>query len=630
VAKKFDDPVGPARPIQGQSLLRKYPPLIFLVIVLLIAALVLPSALNLPQSNPTTVLEYAPVPPEDEELPPSAEGNVSSLGLGSSSGLTTGAPPPVPQVDPQQKGGSGQRPVTKRCVGKPLRQTEDPNSPPCVPFFEGDNGGATWQGVTAEEVKIVIYHSAFTSDQNETEGNDTSAGESTPSRKYCDLDRPDNQQPGPFATWDCTDLDSSDLQVVEAARGLSRYFNERFQTYGRRLHFYIYWASGGSASSRRADAAANWEMLKPFAVIDRATFGGFNDVYAEALARRRVSSYGSFGYLPAKDYQKNAPYVWNFWPDVEHWADMYTSYVCTKVAPFRVSHAGDDKQNEKMNGRPRRYAIMSTDDPSYPGLHYFRELVRAGIERCGIANPLDIRFPYAGANIDNRSGAQSGYGVENIAKMQGDKVTTVLWLGGMESKTTLAAERATYFPEWIVAGDRIIDDLLNGRAQAQRVWSHAWVVSSQLREIQFEESPARQAFREVEPGGRPIREYWATTLYKDMFAASKAIQVAGPHLSPQTVDQGHHAIPRTSSRDPRVAACFYDPGDYSCVKDAHEAWWDSTAPDPNRESGAVGCWRMVQGGKRYLAGTWEGGDIIFNPNDTCNGIKGASHNYATP
>lgn len=616
----------PLRASGAAGALRRYPPLVFLVIVLLIAALVLPSALNLPQANPTTVLEYAPVPPEDES-PPSAEGNISSLGLGSSSGLTTGAPPSVPQVDPQKKGGSGKRPVTKRCVGKPLRQTEDPNSPPCVPFFEGDNGGATWQGVTEEEVKILIYHSAGTSDHNETEGGDSSAGEDTPSARYCDLDKPDDQQPGPIATWDCTDIDGSDLQVVGAARALTLYFNDRFQTYGRRLHFYIYWASGNSAAGRRSDASANWEMMKPFAVVDRAFFGGFNEVYAEAMARRRTSTYGSFGSLAAKDYQSRAPYMWAFWPDVEHWAELYTSYVCTKVAPFKVSRAGDDKQDEKMNGKPRKYAIMSTDDPQHPGLHYFRELVRVGIERCGIVNPLDVRFPFAGANIDTRSGEGSTYGIENVAKMQGEHITTVLWLGGMESKTTLAADQASYFPEWVVAGDRLIDDLLNGRAQNQRVWAHAWVVSSQLREIRFEESPARQAYREAEPGGRPIREYYATTLYKDMFAVSKAIQVAGPHLSPQTVDQGHHAIPRATSTDPRTAACFYDPGDYSCVKDSHVAWWDSSAPDPNREAGVVGCWRMVQSGKRYLAGTWEPGDVAFNPSDTCNGIKGASYNY---
>ena len=51
---------------------------------------IMPSALNLPQSNPTTVLEYAPVPPEDEDEPPPQEGSLSSLSLGTSDTIETG------------------------------------------------------------------------------------------------------------------------------------------------------------------------------------------------------------------------------------------------------------------------------------------------------------------------------------------------------------------------------------------------------------------------------------------------------------------------------------------------------------------------------------------------------------
>ena len=45
--------------------------------------------------------------------------------------------------------------VVKRCVGDPPRQTEDPQSPPCVAYWTGDNGGATWKGVTHTTVTVV-------------------------------------------------------------------------------------------------------------------------------------------------------------------------------------------------------------------------------------------------------------------------------------------------------------------------------------------------------------------------------------------------------------------------------------------------------------------------------------------
>src|SRR5918992_186795 len=137
--------------------LRRYPPITAFVLALLIAAVILPSALNLPQANPTQVLEYAPIPPDEDAPPPQSEGSISSLGLGGSSSLTTGLNP-NPRLP--GLGGKGLKPIVKKCVGKPPRQTEDPNAPPCVPFFEGDNGGSTWQGVKDDEITVLVYRSA--------------------------------------------------------------------------------------------------------------------------------------------------------------------------------------------------------------------------------------------------------------------------------------------------------------------------------------------------------------------------------------------------------------------------------------------------------------------------------------
>ena len=124
---------------------RDYPPLLAIGVGLLIVLAVLPSSLNLPQTNPSETLEYAPVPPDDVVNAPPA-GNLGSLGLGTTSGIADAAstPPPSAPVAGLSKDASA-----KRCVGNPPRQTEDPFSPPCVAFFEGDNFGATYQGRVA-------------------------------------------------------------------------------------------------------------------------------------------------------------------------------------------------------------------------------------------------------------------------------------------------------------------------------------------------------------------------------------------------------------------------------------------------------------------------------------------------
>src|SRR5918992_4371665 len=89
IAKQAQSGVGEV-PIAKGEWARKYPPLVSILVALLLAIAVLPSALNLPQTNPTQTLEYAPVPPEDDDVPPPA-GNLSSLGLGTSSGVTEDA-----------------------------------------------------------------------------------------------------------------------------------------------------------------------------------------------------------------------------------------------------------------------------------------------------------------------------------------------------------------------------------------------------------------------------------------------------------------------------------------------------------------------------------------------------------
>lgn len=129
---------------------RNYPPLAMASLVMLALLAVLPSALDLPQSNPPETLEYAPVPPEDETLDDPPPGNLSSLGLGTS--------------------GS---------------------------FGAGSGGG----------VQI-----AFLLDSTE--------------RRYHDLAKP---------------LDPNDRSygssVVSALQAWQRYFNDRFQTYGRLVHY---------------------------------------------------------------------------------------------------------------------------------------------------------------------------------------------------------------------------------------------------------------------------------------------------------------------------------------------------------------------------------------------------------
>lgn len=227
--------------VDRRGLRRDTPPLIAVALVLIGLLALLPSALNLPQTNPTQTLEFAPVPPDDQSAPPAA-GNLSGLGLGSSSSIS-GANGQSSFPD-SNAGRSVKLPGTKRCVGNPPRQTEDPFSPPCVASFNGDNGGSTYQGVTSDEVRILMYVDSSYSDV----GGDGAVAR--PTAKLYDLEKP-------------PDPDETESYHVRAGRIWQRYFNDRYQAYGRFVHFYVYFSrqlttASSNAEARRADAVDNY------------------------------------------------------------------------------------------------------------------------------------------------------------------------------------------------------------------------------------------------------------------------------------------------------------------------------------------------------------------------------------
>ena len=115
----------PRDPIVGRGWARRYPPLAAIVLALSLAVFALPSALNLPQANPSQTLEYAPVPGDSHT---SQAGNFAGLGLGSggaagSVGVGANQPPDLLAGGALPPPGGGNEPRTKSCVGNPPRQS---------------------------------------------------------------------------------------------------------------------------------------------------------------------------------------------------------------------------------------------------------------------------------------------------------------------------------------------------------------------------------------------------------------------------------------------------------------------------------------------------------------------------
>ncbi|HEX9889333.1 MAG TPA: hypothetical protein VGA69_07630 [Nitriliruptorales bacterium] len=595
---------------------RRYAPLSGALVAVLLAVLVLPSALNVPQSNPTQTLEFAPIPPDDQDQPPPDTSNLESLSLGSSSsvigdsrggdGVGSDLPPP-----PQVPEGAGDKPVTKRCVGNPPRQTEDPLAPPCVAHFAGDNGGATYMGVQADQIRVLFYWDGGFSDAVTSRGQ-----EARPLDECIDLVE--------------TPPDPDEHVYLRELRNLQLYFNARYQTYDRTVHFVLCFDPTGTATpeTRRADAALHLQNQRPFAVMPYAST--FVDDYLEPMAAAGALVFAAPGGQRESYFQRYPGHIWGYLPSLEEQARLYSDYVCTQVVPYPVSFAGDGIEP----GGDRVLGLLRSGDETLPKYMAFAALAKQEIEACGGEFEDERSFPVAestsGTDAANRPGTNNNTAaIANMQSFQQSGVTTVIWPQGMEAQHSRAAGRTGYEPEWVVAGDGFHDGFWNAQDQDQNVWhEHAWVVSPALLQGPVAEGPCYAAIMEANPDSQDAAFVCAFyTWYEDLRQLFTGIQVAGPRLMPETVDKGFHAIPAIPSSDPSVPACFYRPGDYTCVKDGVAMWWDrdgrvptAAGTDPRRP----GCWRMVEGGLRHFAGDWPAHDVptAVRPDDPCNGYAG--------
>jgi hypothetical protein len=589
-----------------RDLARRHPALLVLVGVLALVMFALPSALNLPQANPGEVAEYAPVPGSSSVAP---SGNLAGLGLGESAGPGGGAGLP-----PQPAAGAGrQPPAAKDCVGNPPRQTEDLLSPPCVPYFAADNGGSTYQGVTRSTITVVDYVGCYLGNafQPTSEGNETE-----PCNETDDADRP---------------ISSSDFLYTRALKAYMAYFNFRYQTYNRHVHLLIHYGSPGSSAQAEAgngcddpclagDAQTDFNAFHPFAVIADAPITDVT-AYELQMVKRQVMDFGGETAHEQSYYQQFAPLMWSYAPSIEQRERLMSSFLCQKIVGRDATFAPE----ASLNGKTRVFGMVYQDpnNPAYgPQWSEMVAAVKSQVASCGGSIKAEHTAEYNGTFGGNPSDPSYQ---EDLVDFQHQGVTTIIWLGLPDGWWSKAADQLGYMPEWIADGFYGMDDFITGRYSDQTAWKGAIVISQQPLVTRLHDEPCYQALSEFDPSYSLVDLQYTCYMYAGLRQLFTGIQVAGPRLSPSTVERGMYAIPAVASIDPQVPACFYPTGDYTCVKDAVALYWD-----PNGQTSdypGQGCYRDPFGGRRFLPSEWPSGDPTRQEDpahDPCNGFTAAA------
>jgi hypothetical protein len=185
----------------------------------------------------------------------------------------------------------------RRCVGDPPRQTEDPQSPPCVNYFEGDNGGTTAFGVTRDEIRIGV--------------------------------------PGFRAA------------LFDA---FLPHFNDRYEFYGRKLRLVNTEAEGRYAAVSAKEQGA-------FAAV-HPEFSG--NVYADSGFMQEAARLGVVAVTAATtadqhqaDLQSAAPYGWTFRQPGDVLQRAMGTFACSSLAGRQARYAGGNYRLAQ-----RRFAIL--------------------------------------------------------------------------------------------------------------------------------------------------------------------------------------------------------------------------------------------------------------------------------
>ena len=438
-------------------------------------------------------------------------------------------------------------------------------APPCVVPFDGDNGGATSPGVTADSVKLMAYLSDPAIDPV---GSSLIAGAGA-------------------------NLDPS--VATETMGDYADVFNAVFETYGRRVDLEFYTGTGAAddQAAARADAIAIAEQ-EPFAVL-----GGPLQVqgsFSEELASRDVISIPAQP-LPQSVTVDNYPMIWGVITPTQA-AALAAEAIGNLAGPGPAELAGDPA----LQGEERAYAVVHYDtaDGSYEESF---DALRDGLADGGIELTTDIPFL-----LDPNRAQEDARTM--ITRLKEAGVTTVIFTGDflMPQFLTTEATAQGYFPEWILGPSLLADTAIFGRSYDQHQWPNGFAIGYAGTPGRTEDGTAYTIYTWAYGGQEPPSNIYAVLEpgLRDVFTG---IQLAGPELTPESFRDGILRYPPTGGGPTRPLIARGDQGvwpefDYGGGPDQITLmWWDPEAETVDEVGNAgVGSYRFASGGERYGPG----------------------------
>jgi hypothetical protein len=541
----------------GGSRLPRTPAVVYTIIAVVTTTLLAAFALTARQQPPPTVAEFSPQAVEQirealEEQSSEFGGGSGGSGRGQEGLAELGLNPEQQAIDV---------PRVRRCVGNPPRQTEDPKSPPCVPYFDGDNGGATWKGVTGNEIVVAWPELVF----------------------------------------------FEDAQIIQ---GMVAHFNSRYEFYGRRIKLVSFAPRDGfyatpNPGNMQADAIHVDEEMKSFASISYAARFGAEHHYYDELARREIVSIAHRATAIGTEarYRSFDPYEWNTQPSIDVMLRLVGEFTCKSLNGRPPSYSGPP-----INSRTQRaFGIIYNEatDGTTPPIDIFREVLSS----CGVEVVKEFKLR---ETLDTAERAQNSAAAITAMSQSTPPVTSVIcWcdVSNLRDGLMPAASSQAYQPEWIISTyiDNDVDNSFRSTSPEQA--RHVIGVSFRDKWIPNQDTSWWAAMKEGRPGYAPADSagYSMNARYQSLLTLASGIQLAGPKLTPQTFRDAllGARFPNPGAGGPPhyQARMGFEGGRHTLTSSGTMIWYDLNQ-DSTVEPGTRGAICYVNKGARYDLGNW--------------------------
>ena len=445
--------------------------------------------------------------------------------------------------------------------------------PPCVAKWPAgaDNGGNTYQGVTRDTIKVIIFEAEPNAAVNLA-----------------------LQPQGLAAT-------EEEIKAFDAAA--QKFIAENYELYGRKIEWERFRGDCPTSPPKVNEClAAAREVIKkkPFMVI---WYTGLYPTVFDEWAKAGIVSIGGW-HFDEKFFTQRRPYRYDVFMDGTRSAQIIGEYYCKKLANKNADRAGASTfpgSAQPIRTTPRRLGISV---PEVPANKATADQVAAIVSKCS-SGPPPVVAPYV-SDIERAQEQASS----TTQKFISERVTTVTCMCDPIAPIfgTQSYSNAGYFPEILLAGIGLIDYDKLGRLYDPRQMQHAFGPSHLRDETPFRDSDAAIAWREAGNAGEPCKSCNLAWAYYALTASF--LQGTGPILNPLNLERAVLSSKpvggwQLSGGNRHSIMLKFGPDDYTALEDAREVFWDPAAT--SRIDGQPGSYVSITGGRRWEIGTWPAG-----------------------